>query len=148
MQEKSHTYEEVGAHLIICFLKIWKQKCWRYHHFIHVYQKPQSCEVQFLRYEDWKNKPLEVLSFYTIVPKRMIIGYTVLEIWHVTDVIVIFYFGQFFDLLHPPPHLPPQQPKKWKIQKTEKIPGGIIILPRYQNSWIYILFLRYSTWWM
>ena len=27
-----------------------KKKCWRYH-FIHVYQKPQSYEVQFLRYE-------------------------------------------------------------------------------------------------
>ena len=27
-----------------------KQNCWRYHHFTHVYQKPQSYEVQFLRY--------------------------------------------------------------------------------------------------
>ena len=27
-----------------------KKNCWRYHHFTHVYQKPQSCEVQFLRY--------------------------------------------------------------------------------------------------
>ena len=26
----------------------------------------------------------------------MIIGYTVPEIWQVTDVIVIFHFGQFF----------------------------------------------------
>ena len=26
------------------------KKCWRYHHFTHVYQKPQSYEVQFLRY--------------------------------------------------------------------------------------------------
>ena len=31
-------------------------KCWRYYHFIHVYQKPQSYEVQFLRYEEWKNE--------------------------------------------------------------------------------------------
>ena len=30
----------------------WKNEknCWRYHHFTHVYQKPQSYEVQFLRY--------------------------------------------------------------------------------------------------
>ena len=25
-----------------------KKKCWRYHHFTHVYQKPQSYEIQFL----------------------------------------------------------------------------------------------------
>ena len=36
----------------IRILKKWKKKknCWRYHHFTHVYQKPQSYEVQFLRY--------------------------------------------------------------------------------------------------
>ena len=27
-----------------------KKNCWRYHHFIHVYQKPQSNEIVFLRY--------------------------------------------------------------------------------------------------
>ena len=27
-----------------------KKNCWRYHHFRHVYQKPQLYEVQFLRY--------------------------------------------------------------------------------------------------
>ena len=43
----------------------------------------------------WK-KRLEISSFYTSVPKIMIIGYTVPEIWQVTDVIVIFHFGQFF----------------------------------------------------
>ena len=26
-----------------------KKKCWRYYHLTHVYQKPQSYEVQFLR---------------------------------------------------------------------------------------------------
>ena len=25
-----------------------KKNCWRYHHFTHVYQKPQSYEIQFL----------------------------------------------------------------------------------------------------
>ena len=28
-----------------------KKNCWRYHHFTHVYQKPQLYEVQFLKYE-------------------------------------------------------------------------------------------------
>ena len=36
---------------------------------------------------------LEISSFYTSVPKIMIICYTVFEIWHVTDVIVVFHFG-------------------------------------------------------
>ena len=43
-----------------------------------------------------KKKHLEILSFYTSVPEIMIICYTVPEIWHVTNVIVIFYFGLFF----------------------------------------------------
>ena len=46
----------------------------------------------------WK-KDLEISSFYTIVPKIMIINYTVSEIWHVTDVIVLFHFELFFALL-------------------------------------------------
>ena len=46
----------------------------------------------------WKNT-LEIASFYTNVPKIMIICYTVPEIWHMTDVIVIFHFGLFFALL-------------------------------------------------
>ena len=45
----------------------------------------------------WK-KHLAISSFYTSVPKIMIIHYTVPEIWHVTDVIVIFHFGLFFAL--------------------------------------------------
>ena len=38
-------------------------------------------------------------SFYTSVPKIMIICYTVPEIWHKTYVIVIFHFGLYFALL-------------------------------------------------
>ena len=48
-----------------------------------------------------KKKTLEISSFYTSVPKLMIICYTVPEIWWVTDVIVVFHFGQFFALLLP-----------------------------------------------
>ena len=62
--KKSHTCEEGGAHLRNAFWHLlmnfekhknsefWKNKknCWRYHHFTHLYQKPQSYEVQFLRY--------------------------------------------------------------------------------------------------
>ena len=44
----------------------------------------------------------------------MIICYTVPEIWHVTDVIFIFYFGLFFALL------PPNSPKNQNFKKLEK----------------------------
>ena len=46
--------------------------------------------------KNWK-KSLEISSFYTSVPKIMIICKPVPEIWHVTDVI-IFHFGPFFAL--------------------------------------------------
>ena len=48
----------------------------------------------------WK-KHLEISSFYRTVPKILIIGYTVPEIWHVTRVISIFHFELFFPLLSP-----------------------------------------------
>ena len=47
-----------------------------------------------------KKRP-EISSFYTSVPKIMIIGYSVPEMWRVADVIVVFHFGQFFALLPP-----------------------------------------------
>ena len=58
-------------------------------------------------------KTLEILSFYTSVPKIKIICYTVPEIWQVTDVI-IFHFGLFFSLL------PPNNPKNENFKKNEK----------------------------
>ena len=44
----------------------------------------------------------------------MIIGFTVPEIWHVTDVTVIFHFGLFFALL------PPNSPKNEHFRKMKK----------------------------
>ena len=52
--------------------------------------------AQKIKMKDMKKKKtttLEISSFYTSVPKIMIICYTVFEIWHVTDVIVVFHFG-------------------------------------------------------
>ena len=56
------------------------------------------------------------ISFYTSVPKSMIMCYTVPEIWHVLDVIIIFHFGQFLALLPPPPP-PLQTAQKLKISQ-------------------------------
>ena len=51
-----------------------------------------------------EKKHLEISSSYTRVPKIMIICSTALELWCMTDVIVIFPFGVFFALLTPPCH--------------------------------------------
>ena len=66
-------------------------------------------------------KHLEILSFYTNVPKIMIICYNVPEIWCVMDVIVIFHFGLYFTLLQPKFYPSNQRkPKKKKKQKKKK----------------------------
>ena len=51
----------------------------------------------------------------------MIICYTLPEIWHVTDVIVIFHFGLFFALLPPPPKKKNQNLKNEKNTWVSKI---------------------------
>ena len=61
-------------------------------------------------------KPLEIPPFYIIVPKIMIIGYIVPEIWHVTDVIVIFILGYFL------PFYPSKSPKNEIPKKMKKHP--------------------------
>ena len=57
--------------------------------------------------------PLEISSFYTSVPKFMIIRYTVPEMWRVTDVIVIFILDYTFPFY-------PSTVQKMKISKQWK----------------------------
>ena len=84
-------------------LKKWKINCWRYEaqqteffvifdHFLPFH--PNNSKNQ--NFQKMKKKHLEKSSFYTSVPKIMIICYTVPDIWCMTDVIVNFYFGLFF----------------------------------------------------
>ena len=56
-------------------------------------KKTKKEKLKKIKKKKKKKKRLEISSFYTIVPKLMIIGYTVPEIWCVTYVIVIFHFG-------------------------------------------------------
>ena len=63
--------------------------------------------------QNLKKKTPEISSFYTIVPKIMIICYNVPEIRCVTHVVVIFHFGLFFALL-------PLTAQKIKISKKMK----------------------------
>ena len=115
------------------FLSFWT---WRYHHFTEVYYKWQwflryeaqqtdfilaflaifcpfnPIAAQKMKYQPKKKKRkkrLEISSFYTGVPKTMIIDYTVPEICCMIDVIVIFHLGQFLA----------QTAQKMKIKKKK-----------------------------
>ena len=95
------------------------------------------------------NKTLDISSFYTSAPKILIMHYTVSEIWHVTDVSVIFHLGLFFALLpHPTPH-PPEQPKKSKFEKNDKKTWIYHHFTHvYQKLWLDdVWFLRYGVQW-
>ena len=73
-------------------------------------------------------KPLEIISFYTSVPKIMIICYTVPKMWQVTHVIFIFHFGLFFALLSP------NSPKDQNLKKMKKMPRDIIMLHMHTKN--------------
>ena len=60
-------------------------------------------------------------SFYTSIPKIMIIWFTVPKIWRVTDLIVIFNFGLFFGLLLL--NSPKIRISKKKVGQTDKKHG-------------------------
>ena len=77
----------------------------------------------------WKTG-LQISSFYTSVPKIMIICYTVPEIWHVSDVIVIFILGNFL------PFYPSNIQKNQNFKKgKKKTPGAIIILHKCTKNY-------------
>ena len=80
----------------------------------------------------WKQH-LAISSFYTSVPKFMTIGYTVLEIWHVTDMTVVFILVNFLPFYPPPPNIQ----KNENFKKNLKNNGDIImlhkIIPKLMN---------------
>ena len=62
----------------------------------------------------WK-KRLKISSFYSCVPKIIIICVNVREIWRVTNVIFIFHFGLFFAFLAP------YQPKNLNFKGKKRL---------------------------
>ena len=104
---KNHDY------MLYCYWDMTCDRCNCYFQFWTIFCPFTSLTAQKIKISQKWKKYLEISSFYTIVPKTLIICYTVPEIWHVTDVIVIFHFGLFFALL-------PQQPKPSKFLKNEK----------------------------
>ena len=66
-------------------------------------------------FEKWKKQQKNAWRYHFIqVPKIIIICYTVLEMWHMTDVIFIFHFGLFLA------HLTPKSQKNQNFLKIEK----------------------------
>ena len=90
---KNHQY------MLYCSLDMARDRCNCYLSFWAIFCPFISLTAQKMKISMKWIKCLKILSFYTIVPKIMIIGYTVPEIWCVTNVIVIFHFGLFFVLL-------------------------------------------------
>ena len=94
-------------------------------------------KFQFISQEHLYNRnihftSLEISSFYASAPRLMIIGYTVLEIWCVADVTVVFHFGQFFAILLPKKIKIKNSPKNQNFKKM-KITSGDIILHMWFN---------------
>ena len=79
----------------------------------------------------WK-KCLEISTFYTSVPKIMVISYTIPDTWHVTHVIIIFHFGYSL-----PFYLPAAQKikisKKWN--KSLEISSFYKYAPKIMIRW-------------
>ena len=85
-------------------------------------------KIKILR--KWK-KCLEISSFYTNVPKIMMICYTVPEIWCMMDVSLVFYFGLFLALS--PPNNQIKILQKWK--KQLEISSFYTCVPKIMITW-------------
>ena len=93
-----------------------------------------SCPIfcPFTPLTAWKMKCTKKQS----VPKIMTIGYTVPQIWHMTNAIVIFHFGLYFSLLCPPPPPPPPPLTAQKMKISKKWKKCLEISSQvYQKSW-------------
>ena len=92
----TQVYQKSWSHAIL-FLRYgtWQMKIFHFGLFFVLLPPPPSPNSPKKRKfnKKWKEKFLEISSYYTNLPKIMIICYNVPEIWCVTDVIVIFHFG-------------------------------------------------------
>ena len=106
--EISSLYTSVPRIMVICYTV---PEIWRMTDVIAVFHLGNSLPFYLLntpKNENLKKKKEKNAGRYhhftQLYQKIMIIGYTVPEIWHVTDLIVIFHFGLFFALLLPLPN--------------------------------------------
>ena len=88
-------------HMLYCSLDMACNRFNCYFSFWTIFYPFTSLTAQKIKiFKKWK-KHLEISSFYTSVPKIMIICYSVPETWHVADVTVIFHLRLFFALSTP-----------------------------------------------
>ena len=87
---QDHMFRSWDMKFNLCFCYLW-------HFFFCPFYSPNTLKMKISKMK----KTLEISSFYTGVPKIMIICYTVPEIWHVSDVIFVFILGYqaFFQTL-------------------------------------------------
>ena len=89
-------------------------------------------------------KYLETSSFYKSVPKTMIIHYTVPEILHMWQMLLLFFILACFL----PFYSPPNSPKKQFFFKKEKNTWGYHHFTHVHRKWWSddVWFLRYGAW--
>ena len=102
------------------FLSSWAIFC----HFTPPHTPPPPLTARKMKISKKWKQHLVISSFYTSAPKLMIIGYTVLEMWHGTDMIIVFILGNFLPFYPPPPNTQ----KNENFKKIKKNPRDIIIL--------------------
>ena len=113
-------YTNVPKIMIICYTvpEIWRTSSIIYFGiffaFLFPYPYPLNSQKKW-KFQKNKQKYRKTWSFHTSVPKIMLICYAVREIWHMTNVIVVFYFGLFFTLL------PPNSLQNQNFIQTKKI---------------------------
>ena len=112
---------------------------------------PLNLPEKWKFFKKWKKHPeisslythQEISSFYTSVPKIMIIYYTVPKIWHMMDVIVIFHFVLFL----PNKNFLKNEKNTRRYHHYTHTRRYHHYTQVYQKSWSYtILFLGYGTW--
>ena len=106
-------------------------------HFLHFYPASNPKNQNFEKMK----KRLEVSSFYTSVPKIMIIFYTVPEIWYMTNVISFFFILGIFCFFTP---LTVPKIEKFKTEKNTWRYHHFTHV--YQKLWSdNVWFLKYSV---
>ena len=93
-----HKCTKTHNHMLYCSWDLVHDGCNCYFSFWTIFCPFTSATAWKMKISKKMKKILEISSFYKSVQKTMIICYTALEIWRVTDVIV-FHFRQFFALL-------------------------------------------------
>ena len=108
-----HKCTKIHDHKLYCSWDMARDGCNCYFSFWATFLPFYPLTTQKMKISKKWKKHLAISSIYIIVPKTMIMCYTAVpEIWHVADVIVIFWGAIFCPWL---PHRPKNQiSQKWK----------------------------------